>query len=525
MADPNGSEKPKIEALFASIVESSTDAIISKNLDGIIQTWNRGAEKLFGWKAEEIVGQSLSLLIPDHLLHEEAEIIRKLKLKERVEHYETVRLTKDGRLLNISVTVSPIFDDEGNVIGGSKIARDITEQYAINKERAILAAIVASSDDAIISKDLDGIVQTWNTSAERIFGYTAEEMIGKPIALLVPVEIPSEEPFILSKIRRGERVDHYETIRQAKDGRMIDVSLSISPIRDSHGTIIGASKVARDITEQKLIKEKAEHLEELNRMKSAFFSTMSHEIRSPLGGIIGLAEILTTEEGLPEESKELASDILEASQTLYKVLNELLDFSKLEAGKLTLECNPFSPRSMISEVIRIANPERLNRGLELRSIVDPDVPEMLLGDELRVRQVLMNLTTNAIKFSEKGSVYIAVNVIEEKHNDKSNSKNTVPLAESDDATKEPLMVEFKVIDTGIGMSEDTMERLFQPFVQADASTTRLFGGTGLGLSISKSYVDLMDGEIGVNSETGKGSTFWFKIPFQTSQNGNSNHHS
>ncbi len=267
MADPNGSEKPKIEALFASIVESSPDAIISKTLDGIIQTWNRGAETLFGWKAEEIVGQSLSLLIPDHLLHEEAEIIRKLKLKERVEHYETVRLTKDGRLVNISVTVSPIFDDEGNVIGGSKIARDITEQYAINKERAILAAIVASSDDAIISKDLDGIVQTWNTSAERIFGYTAEEMIGKPIALLVPVEIPSEEPFILSKIRRGERVDHYETIRQAKDGRMIDVSLSISPIRDSHGTIIGASKVARDITEQKLIKEKAENLEELNRMK------------------------------------------------------------------------------------------------------------------------------------------------------------------------------------------------------------------------------------------------------------------
>lgn len=526
MGSENGPNKSQIEALYASIVGTSSDAIISKNLDGIIQTWNRGAENIFGWTADEIIGKSLTMIIPDHLLQEEVEIIAKLRRKETIDQYETIRRTKDGRLINISVTVSPIMDENGVVIGGSKIARDITDQFLMNKERAILAAIVSSSDDAIISKDLEGKVQTWNQSAERIFGYTAAEMIGKPIALLVPPEIPSEEPFILAKIKRGERVDHYETIRQAKDGRRIDISLSISPIRDANGTIIGASKIARDITEQKSIKRKAERLEELNRMKSAFFSTMSHEIRSPLGGIIGLADILTTEEGMPEEAKELAGDILEASQTLYKVLNELLDFSKLEAGKIALESQPFSPRELINEVIRVANPERLNRGLDLRSIIDPDVPETLIGDELRVRQVLMNLATNAIKFSEQGAVYIAVNVIESKHQKNSKHATETKQSKDDSSTSEcidfdanKITLEFKVIDTGIGMSEDTLERLFQPFVQADASTTRLFGGTGLGLSISKSYVDLMDGEIGVNSEPGKGSTFWFRVPFQTYKNG------
>lgn len=526
MGSENGPNKSQIEALYASIVGTSSDAIISKNLDGIIQTWNRGAENIFGWTADEIIGKSLTMIIPDHLLQEEVEIIAKLRRKETIDQYETIRRTKDGRLINISVTVSPIMDENGVVIGGSKIARDITDQFLMNKERAILAAIVSSSDDAIISKDLEGKVQTWNQSAERIFGYTAAEMIGKPIALLVPPEIPSEEPFILAKIKRGERVDHYETIRQAKDGRRIDISLSISPIRDANGTIIGASKIARDITEQKSIKRKAERLEELNRMKSAFFSTMSHEIRSPLGGIIGLADILTTEEGMPEEAKELAGDILEASQTLYKVLNELLDFSKLEAGKIALESQPFSPRELINEVIRVANPERLNRGLDLRSIIDPDVPETLIGDELRVRQVLMNLATNAIKFSEQGAVYIAVNVIESKHQKNSKDATEIKQSKDDSSTSEcidfdanKITLEFKVIDTGIGMSEDTLERLFQPFVQADASTTRLFGGTGLGLSISKSYVDLMDGEIGVNSEPGKGSTFWFRVPFQTYKNG------
>ena len=212
-----------------------------------------------------------------------------------------------------------------------------------------------------------------------------------------------------------------------------------------------------------------------------------------LGGIIALAEILCEEEDLPESAQGIADAVLESSRSLYTVLNELLDFSKVEAGKVNLECREFSLRNTIIDVIRMINPERTKKGLVLRSIVDPDIPESIVGDELRIRQILLNLASNAVKFSEKGAVYISANLLDSKD--------------------ESLLIEFKVTDTGIGLSEDTIERLFQPYVQADPSTSRLFGGTGLGLSIAKSYVDLMGGEIGVSSKVNEGSTFWFKVPF------------
>ena len=491
----------QMQSMLASLVESSDDAIISKNLQSIVQTWNRGAERLFGYTAEEMIGNSITTLIPEDLLPEEDEIISKLKRGERIEHYETVRRRKDGQLVNISLTVSPVYDDSGTLVGGSKICRNITNQQKINRERAILANIVETSEDGIVSKDLNGIVQTWNRAASDIFGYTAEEMIGQSITKLVPPELPDEEPQLLAKLRKGERIQHYETVRMRKDGERIDVALTVSPIRDASGEIIGASKIVRDITKNKQLKEEFDNLqstlsgvEETSKLKSSFISTLSHEIRAPLGGIISLAEILSTEEELPQTAKGVADAILDASRSLFNVLNELLDFSKVEAGKVHLENRVFSLRSTIVDVIRIINPARTKKGLLLRSIVDPDIPEFISGDELRVRQVLLNLASNAVKFSHKGAVYISANLVESK----------------DDT----LLIEFKVSDTGIGLSDDTIERLFQPFVQADPSTSRLFGGTGLGLSIAKSYVDLMGGEIGVNSKPKEGSTFWFRIPFQ-----------
>lgn len=490
----------QMQSMLAALVESSEDAIISKNLESVIQSWNRGAERIFGYTADEMIGQKIQTLIPEHLLFEEDEIISKLKLGERIEHYETIRRRKDGQLINISLTVSPIYDDAGKLIGGSKIARDITNQAKINKDRAILAAIVESSEDGIASKDLNSIVQTWNKSMETIFGYTAEEMIGRSITILIPPEMPDEENQLIAKLKKGERIEHYETVRVRKDGQRIDVALTVSPIRDMTGEVIGASKIVRDITKGKALREQVDllqaallNVEETSRLKSSFISTVSHEIRAPLGGIIGLAEILSTEEDLSPTAKNVADAVVDASKSLYRVLNELLDYAKVEAGKVRLENRKFSLRNTIIEVVRMINPERTRKGLELRSIVDPDIPELICGDELRVKQVLLNLASNAVKFSEKGHVYIAANLAED------NEKG--------------LVIEFKVTDTGIGLSEDTIGRLFQPYVQADPSTSRLFGGTGLGLSIAKSYVDLMGGEIGVQSKPSEGSTFWFKIPF------------
>jgi PAS domain S-box-containing protein len=236
---------------FAAIVESSDDAVISKDLDGIVTSWNPGAERIFGYVTEEMIGRSIKTLIPQHLHSEEDAIIERIRSGQRIEHYETVRQRKDGSLVDISLTVSPIKNAHGAIVGASKIGRDITERK--HTESAVLhfGAMVESADDAIISKDLNGIITSWNPGAERIFGYRGEEMIGKPIKTLIPQHLHSEEDTILARIRAGHRIEHYETVRQRKYGGLVDVSLTVSPIKNAQGVITGASKIARNISERK----------------------------------------------------------------------------------------------------------------------------------------------------------------------------------------------------------------------------------------------------------------------------------
>ncbi|HYZ84742.1 MAG TPA: PAS domain S-box protein [Bryobacteraceae bacterium] len=236
---------------LAAIVESSDDAILSKDLNGIITSWNKGAERLFGYTASEVIGKPVSILAPSERVNEMPHMLAKVRQGERVDHYETQRRTKDGKVLDVSLTVSPIRNSAGEIIGASKIARDISDRKQLEAATLHLAAIVESSDDAIISKDLNGRIKSWNKGAERLFGYTASEVLGKPVSILAPSERVNEMPDILSKVRRGERVDHYETQRRTKDGKVLDVSLTVSPIRNSAGEIIGASKIARDISDQK----------------------------------------------------------------------------------------------------------------------------------------------------------------------------------------------------------------------------------------------------------------------------------
>lgn len=236
---------------LAAIVESSDDAILSKNLDGIIQSCNAAAERIFGYSARELIGQPVRMLIPQERQAEEDEILARIRRGERIDHFETVRITKDRRLIDVSLTISPIHDASGEVIGASKIARDITERRRAREKEAYLAAIISSSADAIISKDLNGIITSCNESAQRIFGYTEDELVGRPIHMLIPADRYPEEDMILSTVRAGKRIEHLETVRIAKDGRKLDIALSISPIFDDQGTVIGVAKVARDITEQK----------------------------------------------------------------------------------------------------------------------------------------------------------------------------------------------------------------------------------------------------------------------------------
>ncbi|HWC51309.1 MAG TPA: PAS domain S-box protein, partial [Nitrospira sp.] len=246
---------PEAAAYLAAVVDSSQDSIITITLSGIIRTWNTSAERTFGYTGEEAVNQSILLIIPPELHAEEASILARLRSGERIEHYETVRRRKDGRLIDVDLTMSPVRDARGTIIGASKIIRDVTDRKqadrTIAQVQTLLSSIVASSDDAIVSKNLDGIITSWNRGAERMFGYTAEEMVGSSILRIIPPDRHSEEAAILSKLRRGERIDHYETIRRKKDGRLFDISITVSPLTDEDGNVIGASKIARDISEQK----------------------------------------------------------------------------------------------------------------------------------------------------------------------------------------------------------------------------------------------------------------------------------
>jgi len=254
------------KARLGTIVQSSDDAIIGKTLDGIVTSWNNAAERLFGYCEDEMIGQSITKIFPGDRLEEEPVILDKLRNGEKIDHFETKRITKDGQLIDISLTVSPVKDLQGNIIGASKIARDITEKKKVEETNAKLAAIVQSSDDAIIGKTLDGIITSWNPAAQRLFGYTEEEMIGQSIAGIIPIDRLDEEPRILSRLRSGEKVEHFETRRVTKTGKTLDISLTISAIKDSSGKIVGASKIARDISQQKEVEKLIRENDERFRM-------------------------------------------------------------------------------------------------------------------------------------------------------------------------------------------------------------------------------------------------------------------
>lgn len=269
---------PNAEAYLAAIIESSDDAIISKNLNGIITSWNGAAENIFGYASSEAIGQHIALIIPPERHHEEEMILAKIKAGEKINHFRTVRHRKGGTPVGISATISPIRSASGEVIGASKIARDIGVIEKAERNNAYLAAIIESSDDVIVSKDLNGIITSWNPSAERIFGYAAKEAVGQHISLIIPPERLSDEDFILGQIRNGKRIEHFHAIRRKKNGEHVELSVTISPIKNYRGDIIGASKVARDITSikqtERALEDERESLETLNRLSLSLSATL-----------------------------------------------------------------------------------------------------------------------------------------------------------------------------------------------------------------------------------------------------------
>ncbi|HEV2400017.1 MAG TPA: PAS domain S-box protein [Candidatus Sulfotelmatobacter sp.] len=252
--------------MLATIVDSADDAIVSGTVDGIIVSWNAAAQRMYGYTAEEAIGKPIAILLPSELLDEESKIHEMLKAGDRIEHFETVRVTKTGKRIDVSLTISPIKDSSGRTVGLSGIARDITERKRSEQFRFRHAAIVESSKDAIISKSLDGVITSWNTGAQKMFGYAEAEVLGKPVTILIPPELQDEEPRILQRLRSGERIEHYETVRLTKSGQKLDVSLTIGPIKDSTGEVLGYSKIAQDITDRKRVEHAVKESEQRFRL-------------------------------------------------------------------------------------------------------------------------------------------------------------------------------------------------------------------------------------------------------------------
>ena len=498
---------------LAAIVQSSDAAIVSKDLDGIVTSWNPAAERMFGYSADEIIGTSITRLIPPSLLAEEDYALGRIREGLSVEYFETVRQTKDGRLIDVSLTISPIRNAAGIVIGAAKIARDITEQKRTGVAALRLGAIVESSDDAIVSKDLNGIVMTWNAAAERMFGYTADEMTGQSITRIIPPDRLEEENYVLGEVRAGRRVEHFETIRHDKWGRPLHISLTVSPILDAGGRVIGASKIARDITRHKRLLESQRaakareeaarrqvleienrRFQESSRLKSEFVANMSHELRTPLNSIMGFAELMVDERHgpLPRKYADFASLILKSSKHLLRLINDILDLAKVESGKVGLTPERVHLAHVVEDVTSVAAGLARERNVHIETSVDPDLSEVYL-DPHRLKQVLYNYLSNAIKFSpDHGRVEVRVR------------------------PDGPAHFVLEVQDWGIGIKPDDINRLFIEFQQLDASTAKRHGGTGLGLALTKRIVEAQGGSVAVSSEPDVGSTFSARLPTDVS---------
>lgn len=665
------------QARLAAIVESSADGIIGKTLDGIVTNWNKGAEHLFGYTAEEAVGQTLvSLVVPEEFVAEEAHILARIRAGESITGFETQRRRKDGRLIDISASISPINGEGGRVVGVSKTLRDISakkvaearilelnsnleEQVAqrtseLRHLNLLLGTVLRSATEvSIIATDLDGVIRVFNKGAEQLLGYHADELLGQrtPESIHVPEEIAvrsvelSEEyaqaidgfrVFTHKPELEGAETREWTYIR--KDGSRFPVTLVVTSMRDDDGKLSGYLGIAVDITERKAAERELaaslqttqqqrselmaihdqllmaaevaelgvwswtladnalqwndrmfevygqpltlrnngldyehwysrvhpddavaaaeklsvaiegdgvydttfrvvrpdgqirfiqagaqverspngaalrvtginrditsqrelesnllyakEQADTASAAKSSFLANMSHEIRTPMNAVLGMLQLVQNTD-LNGRQLDYVTKAQSAAKSLLGLLNDILDYSKIEAGKLQLDVHPFELESLMRDLSVVLAGNQGEKEVEVMFDLDSNLPNDLIGDSLRLQQVLINLAGNALKFTLEGQIVVSVEQLKR-------TENTVSLR-------------IAISDTGIGISPEQLQRIFEGFTQAEASTTRRFGGTGLGLVICKRLVSLMGGELQVESQQGMGSRFWFDI--------------
>ena len=503
---------PYALALIRATLEATADGILAAE-EGRITNWNTKFVAMWGMPLELVAlrdVQKVRAFIAPQLKNSERYLARISEIEASKEKSFDLLELADERLIE---RYSDVISVEERVVGRVWSFRDVTQRPESDLIPRRLAAIVDGSDDAIIGKDLNSIITSWNRGAERIFGYSAEEMIGTSIMRLIPLERQGEEEEILSCLKRGERFEHFETVRTTKEGRQLPVSLTVSPIKDANGRVVGASKIARDITDRKLSEEalrKAQkaaeaanaerqrlleseraarsEAERASRMKDEFLATLSHELRTPLNAVLGWSTALRAGHFLTEELEQGLETIERNARVQAQIIEDLLDMSRIISGKVRLDVQRVDLPAVVAEAIETVRVSASAKGVRLQTIIDP-VNAPVTGDPNRLQQVFWNLLSNAIKFTPKGG---RVQVLLERVDSH---------------------VEVSIIDTGEGISPEFLPYIFDRFQQADASTTRRHGGLGLGLAIVKQLVELHGGSVRVKSSgTGKGATFIVSLP-------------
>ena len=521
------------QARLAAIVDSSIDAIFSKDLMGPITSWNPGAQALFGHTAQEAIGRTAAdLLVPPEHIDEENRILARLADGAPVADLETRRRHKDGHLIDVWLAISPVLGRGGRVDALAVTVRDITERKAVEESvratnarleetvasrtaqlsqlNALLGGVLdAATGVAIVASAPDGIITVFNRGAERMLGYRAQEVVGLHTPLLFhdPDEVAAHAAVIgsaercevsgftaltMDTERTGTDTRQWTYVRA--DGARIAVSLIVSAIRDADGGIDGYLGVAVDITEREelltSLREAKAQADAASEAKSSFLANMSHEIRTPLNAVLGMLQLLGMTE-LDTRQHDYATKAELAARALLHLLNDVLDYSKIEAGKLMLDPHPFELDGLMRDLATVLSGNQNDKPVELLFDMDPNLPDGVVGDRMRLQQILINLAGNSLKFTEQGTIKVSIDL----------------LGREQDA----VTLRFAVRDTGIGIDPRHHDRIFEGFSQAEASISRRFGGTGLGLVICRRLLEQMGSRLQMESQPGVGSHFWFDL--------------
>jgi PAS domain S-box-containing protein len=491
-------------ALLAAIVESSDDAIISTDLTGTIASWNKGAERIFGYTPAETLGRSFTILIPAESFAGESQILTQVLKGKPVEHYETVRQRKDGSLIDISLTISPLKDEDGNIIGAAKIARDISERVKREKQIRYQARLLNAVEQAVIAIDLDGQILSLNSFAEWLYGWLEQEVVGKNFLETISAADPQQKTDeIFSRIHRGNSWSGELRVLR-KDQSEFSAMVTHSPIHNEHGELIGVVVVSRDITAIKQAEQEHAKLleserqaraeaEEANRIKDEFLATISHELRNPLNVILGYSEVLVrSKEANESEFVQRAAEILRRNAIAQaQLVSDLLDLSRLQLGKFSLNRQVVSLTKTINDAVETVRDEAQAKGLEVKIEMSNELV-FVDGDPLRMEQIVWNLLNNAVKFTPSGGTV------------------TVKLA------KRNGFAQLAVADTGQGIEPKFLPHVFEIFRQADATISRRHGGMGIGLALVQQLVQLQGGSVSVSSGgAGKGAEFMISLPVTT----------